>query len=289
MPSAPLRALPDLPPTSIYFWFGYPLPPRERMQAIARAGFDAVSLWWGESRAGGAGKQHLPALARQAGLGVDHVHAPYAHANDLWRAGVAGETLVAVYARCLDDCRRHGIPVMVLHASQGENPPPVTTIGLARLRRLVAHAEQQQVTIALENLRQSAHLEQAFATIHSHRLRFCYDSGHENHYTGKWDLLDRYGDRLAALHLHDNSGHLDQHLPPGAGTVPWDWLMRRIAQTGYRGAVSLEVSNVAAAHWRAMSAEAFLHAAYRAAHRLRQLMMDADTIRHPDPADGPRL
>lgn len=262
------------------------------MEHIARAGFDAVTLWWDDSRAGGDGQRRLSELARQNGLEIEHAHAPYAHANDLWRGHAAADALAAVYTRGLDDCARHGIPLLVLHASQGENPPPVNPAGLDRLRRLVAHAEQRQVTIALENLRQSDHLEQAFAAIDSPRLRFCYDSGHENHYTGQWDLLDRYGDRLAALHLHDNSGHLDQHLLPGAGTVPWPWLMRRIARTGYRGAISLEVSNVAAARWREMSAETFLHEAYRAAHGLRQLLMESldgpDGLPRPGEEPKPR-
>ncbi len=260
--------------TSIYFWFGYPVPPRERMGLIADAGFDAVMLWWGDEYQGVNGtKEQLPEMARNRGLWVENIHVPFADANLLWKDGINAGSVFERYLRCIDDCRDHGIPVMVLHATQGNHPPPAGPVGLDRLRRLVGHAERQGVTIALENLRRSEHLDRAYEAIPSVRLGFCYDSGHENHYTKEWNLLDRYGHRLAALHLHDNRGGLDQHLPPGEGTIRWPWLMEKIARTGYRGPVSLELSNIASPRLRKMSAESFLARAYSKAVALCAMMV----------------
>ncbi len=247
------------------------------MRLIADAGFDEVMLWWGDEYQGANGtKEQLPELARRRGLGVENIHVPFADANLFWKDGIGAASVFDLYMRCVDDCRDHGIPVMVLHATQGNHPPPAGPAGLDRLRRLVAHAERKGVTIAMENLRRSEHLDRAFETIPSDRLGFCYDSGHENHFTKEWDLLDRYGHRLAALHLHDNSGAFDQHLPPGEGTIPWPWLMERIARTGYPGPVSLELSNIASSRLRRLSAETFLVRAYRKAVELRSMMAIPD-------------
>ena len=269
--------------TSIYFWFGYPVPPKERMGLIADAGFDAVMLWWGdEYRAANGTKEQLPELARRRGLWVENIHVPFSDANLLWKDGVTAESVYARYLSCIDACRDHGIPVMVLHATQGNHPPPAGPTGLDRLRRLVERAQRQDVTIALENLRQSEHLDRAFEAIPSDRLGFCYDSGHENHFTKEWDLLDRYGHRLKALHLHDNKGGLDQHLPPGEGTIRWPWLMERIARTGYRGPVSLELSNIASSRLRRMPVETFLDRAHSKAVALGAMMTPLDGKARPD-------
>ncbi len=55
------------------------------------------------------------------------------------------------------------------------------------------------------------------------------------------ELLTMYGDRLLALHLHDNDGEEDQHALPGTGTIAWKPLMEKLDRLGYQGALSLEV------------------------------------------------
>ncbi len=259
--------------TSIYFWFGYPVPPSERMEMIADAGFDQVLLWWGDDYPESNGpKESLPDLARRNGLGVENIHVPFEGANRLWADPTEAELQLARYLRCVDDCADHGIPAMVLHLTNGDSARAPDGSGLDRMRRLAERAERRGVTVALENLRKPVHLETVFDAVRSDRIRFCYDSGHENCFTRTWDLLDRFGDRLAALHLHDNNGLRDQHLQPGEGTVHWPWLMDRIGRTGYPGPVSLELSVETSETWRNATAEEFLAAAHRKALELAALM-----------------
>ena len=50
-----------------------------------------------------------------------------------------------------------------------------------------------------------------------------FDVGHLNTTTREFDgFLRLLGDRIVHVHLHDNSGKADEHLPPGKGTVPWE-------------------------------------------------------------------
>lgn len=81
--------------------------------------------------------------------------------------------------------------------------------------------------------------------------------------------MSRYGSRLMALHLHDNDGSSDQHCLPFDGTVDWQKVMKNISQTGYQGAVALEVNNTG---YEDRHPEEFLHLAYERAKRLEAIL-----------------
>ena len=65
------------------------------------------------------------------------------------------------------------------------------------------------------------------------------------------DLLAAYGDRLAHVHISDNTGGTeDRHLPLGAGTIDWRTAVRWLKDAGYDGTVTLEVFSRAPEHLR---------------------------------------
>ncbi len=71
---------------------------------------------------------------------------------------------------------------------------------------------------------------------------FCLDVGHalvELGPKGPFLYLEALGDRLLHLHLHDNHGRKDDHLPVGAGQVPWEALAPRLR--GFEVTAALEV------------------------------------------------
>jgi sugar phosphate isomerase/epimerase len=56
------------------------------------------------------------------------------------------------------------------------------------------------------------------------------------------EILQRYGSRLAHVHLHDNrGGHADLHLALGMGTMDNQRYVRALKRSGYDGAITLEV------------------------------------------------
>lgn len=55
------------------------------------------------------------------------------------------------------------------------------------------------------------------------------------------DFLDRFGDRLAHLHVSDNQGQRDDHLPLGSGCLPLKTIFRSLKKTGYDDTCTLEV------------------------------------------------
>ena len=78
-------------------------------------------------------------------------------------------------------------------------------------------------------------------------LRFHLDSGHAKLERGhdRWDeYIDRLGPKLAHVHLSDNDGTSDQHLPLGAAprsTTDWPDHIRKLKTSGYDATITLEV------------------------------------------------
>jgi len=249
--------------TGIHCWFGYQINNKERFELIKQAGFDNVFLWWGdEFTDNDVNKNELPEMARSFSLEVENVHAPIDKINSIWTDSINSEEVVKRYTNCILDCAQHNIPTVVIHLTSGDTPPIASEIGLNRLKYLVELAERKSINIALENLRKPEYLQFVFSNIQSDRLGFCYDSGHENCYSQGMDLLGAYGDKLMALHLHDNDGQDDQHRIPGEGTINWDTIARKIQSTNYNGPMSLEVTNEFSKRYSNILAQGFLKAAH---------------------------
>lgn len=249
--------------TGICYWFGYQIKNNERLKLIKEAGFDNVLLWWGDEYANYDGdKNLLPEMARNVGLVVENVHAPFDNANCIWTDSISSEEVLKRYINCIRDCEQHYIPTVVIHLTSGNTPPPASQIGLDRIKALVELAEAKSINIALENLRRPEYLQFVFSNIQSNRLGFCYDSGHENCFSNGADLLDRYANKLMALHLHDNDGTDDQHRIPGEGTIDWNTVASKIQSIGYDGAISLEVTREFSKLYSGISAQEFLKVAH---------------------------
>jgi sugar phosphate isomerase/epimerase len=51
----------------------------------------------------------------------------------------------------------------------------------------------------------------------------------------------RFNERLAHIHIHDNHGELDEHLPLGAGAIDFKRVVRWLKEIEYSGTVTFEV------------------------------------------------
>ena len=56
------------------------------------------------------------------------------------------------------------------------------------------------------------------------------------------DAVCYLGSRLSCLHVHDNDGISDRHTPPYSGGVNWDAVMTALADTGYKGDFTYEIT-----------------------------------------------
>ena len=256
--------------TGIFYWFGYRSPLAERFRMIASAGFDNVLLWWGDQFSEDDGPAAERAdLARKTGLYVENIHTDFENANSFWTDNQTGLAVFDRYMKNVDDCRTHEIPAMVVHLSSGdEMPQPPDNLGLDRVKRLAEKAERNNVIIAIENMRITGPLDFVFRNVDSPNLKLCYDSGHENCLKTKHDILDNYGHRLAALHLHDNDGLTDQHTIPGEGNINWQLLINKLKKCNFAGSITLEADNNFPEKYKSYTAEQFLQSAYAEAKKI---------------------
>jgi len=253
-------------------WFGFKYSYEERIKFIKDAGFQSVMIWWGEEhRETNASKEMEPEIARKYGLNVENAHFPFNIINSLWEDSSEGDNLLNKYLLSIDDCKKHEIPTAVMHVTSGDNPPPFNQLGLDRFKRLVERAEKNNINIALENVHTLEHLDNLFDSIESDKLKFCYDSGHENCFTPGKDCLAKYGSKLAALHLHDNDGIRDQHMLPFNASVNWERIMKKLKEINYKGTLSLEVDAQYSNVINDYTAEKFLMEARERACRLLKI------------------
>ena len=71
----------------------------------------------------------------------------------------------------------------------------------------------------------------------------CWDVGHANF--GGYDQYEGImtcGERLKVLHLHDNNGKDDLHIPAFQGTINWHEVMRALRDVKFEGELNFEVA-----------------------------------------------
>jgi sugar phosphate isomerase/epimerase len=91
----------------------------------------------------------------------------------------------------------------------------------ARVPAVLDRADELGVTVAIENAweRQPEAFARLLDALPGERAKVCLDTGHINAFSRlpvkRW--WDAFGERVIALHLHDNDGLSDDHLPPGTG------------------------------------------------------------------------
>jgi sugar phosphate isomerase/epimerase len=76
-------------------------------------------------------------------------------------------------------------------------------------------------------------------------MKLVLDTGHANigDKTGHrvLDFIRRFGSRLGHLHVSDNNGRIDEHLPVGHGNIGFKAVARALKQVGYAGTLTLEI------------------------------------------------
>jgi sugar phosphate isomerase/epimerase len=250
----------------IYDWFGYDVSISDRYKLIKEAGFDNVMLWWSEGFGRGRDYQKGVQYARNAGLFIENIHTPVQEQNNLSLDNLDGESVFQCYLQCINDCSEFNIPSMVIHLP--EDKYPINKLGMERVEGIINQAEEFNVNIAFENLGNIHNVAHVLNFTDSKKIGFCYDSCHHANYAIEDDLLGKYGNRLMAIHLHDNGGEKNQHQLPFDGNIDWSMVMQKIVFTGYKGATTLEPMNWG---YENLSIQEFLSNAYRKAKKLDDL------------------
>ena len=228
----------------------YSIPTIDVIKMLKEIGFDAISPEWQED----AGIGELVEKAREYGLFVQSLHAPFGKSAAMWDSDKtlcdeAKEELLKV----LDDCKAWNIPIMVVHTWIGfEYEFDASKLHFENFDEIVVRAEEYGITIAFENTEGE---EYFFALMDRYKANqavgFCWDSGHEMCYNHSQDLLAKYGDRLVMTHLNDNLGISrfdgktfwtdDLHLLPYDGIADWDDIIQRLKNSQHMEVLNFEL------------------------------------------------
>jgi len=137
------------------------------------------------------------------------------------------------FKRAIDVAEELPFPRMVLHmgGSRETADPRKRDAAFSTLEHLVLHAKHVGVTLCVENtlseLSQPAYLRAFVDETRLTGLRFNFDIGHA--FLGDGEEAERIAkafepmrELVASIHLHDNHGEKDEHLPPYDGLIDWE-------------------------------------------------------------------
>src|SRR5205823_7723666 len=130
-----------------------------------------------------------------------------------------------------------GIELVNVHPVAQHLPPAEAVArNAAALAELDEAAHERGVTLMVENLRDPFGTPEGLAPLlaAAPRARFHLDVGHA-HLGGDRlrALLAAFGDRLGHVHVSDNFGIDDLHLPLGAGSIDWRAAAGSLRAAGY--------------------------------------------------------
>ncbi len=221
----------------------------EILNNIANAGFKNVMLSFKAKNI-----EETIKTIYDLGMNISCFHIDNKYANDLWATGEAVERYIQDIINQLEICGKYNIPIAVMHATWGSptdfalNP---NEQGLENFERILKVAKKNNVKIAIENVDYYSikHVYYLLDNIKDKSVGFCYDVGHHHLYNPKTDLIKKYGDRLFAVHLHDNlmdwhKGYdytRDLHLLPFDGKINFHKVCKKLKGVGYNGIVMLEL------------------------------------------------
>ena len=189
------------------------------------------------------------------GITVNQIHGPWRfpsnEAAEEDRADRFGKmTKAASIAKFLGAKYMAVHPLMPFGAESAENPDVVYEINRRFYKALSDVTGKLGVTLCLENmpfrefpLSSTESLLKLIEDINSPHLKLCFDTGHA-HLLGE-DLgnsIRKAGEKLKALHVHDNFGDKDAHLPPYDGSIDWGEVAEALFDIGYNGVINLETS-----------------------------------------------
>jgi len=219
----------------------------EFLSLVAENGFTAVEVFCSRAHFDYGSKPEIQALAgmlEHHKLQLASLHAPTSKDASAMRESGIPLSVCEVervrrieamdeFKRAIDVAEELPFPRMVLHmgGSRETADPRKRDAAFSTLEHLVLHAKHVGVTLCVENtlseLGQPAYLRAFVDETRLTGLRFNFDIGHAN--LGDEPEGERIAkafepmrELVASVHLHDNHGEKDEHLPPYDGSIDWE-------------------------------------------------------------------
>jgi len=185
---------------------------------------------------------------KAAGLAVT-VHAPFMDLNPGAIEPLVQQVTLQRYRQTLDAAERLGARLVVFHPGYdswryGKQRQAWLQQALHFWPELCVRAQRLGIQLVLENIydEDPELLINVVSGMGQPCLGHCFDIGHWALFgkPGVATWLKELGSGLYHLHLHDNYGREDDHLPVGAGYIDFTPLWDHLRSTGLRPSMTLE-------------------------------------------------
>jgi len=224
-------------------------------QAAQEAGFTFFEMWGMEPHfplEHAEEAERVRRVLEKFGMSVKSLHAPIDKGCDIsavdesvrqesvGRMKLAAERLVAL-----------GGDVLVVHPGRGREPDEDVSARKKQSERslteLCEFARELGIKIALENLCPNEvfdnpeELRAMIDQFDRDLVGICLDSSHANIRRDAVQTTQIFQGRVFSVHLSDNKGTADDHLPPFEGTIDWQGVLGVLTDGGFTGPWLFEV------------------------------------------------
>jgi sugar phosphate isomerase/epimerase len=218
---------------------------RELLGQIAEAGFEGLEIFGSRAHFDYTSKAEAREVAHALAdhhLFLSSLHAPTSRDVSATREGGQPLSICEVervrrieamdeLKRAIDVADDLPFPRMIFHMGGARETHDLRKrdAAFSTLEHLILHARHAGVTICIENTNSEmgdpSYLR-SFVDDTRLALRFNFDIGHAHLADGKEDKRVETAfvplrELIASIHIHDNHGEKDEHLPPYDGTIDW--------------------------------------------------------------------
>jgi sugar phosphate isomerase/epimerase len=219
---------------------------REVLGQISAAGFEGVEIFCSRSHFDYATKTEVREMAMALSdhrLSLSSLHAPTSRDLSATREGGQPLSICEVervrrieamdeLKRAIDVADELPFARMIFHmgGSRETSDPRKRDAAFSSLEHLILHARHAGVTICVENttseMGDPTYLRNFVEETRLTGLRFNFDIGHAHLADGpEAERIEKsfapLRELVAGVHLHDNHGEKDEHLPPYDGSIDW--------------------------------------------------------------------
>lgn len=220
-----------------------------QIEAFGKAGFDFLDLTLEpeEAYAGDVDISKIKKLVKKYKLLVVG-HTPWS----LPLASTFKSVRNAAYkefVKCLEVFSELGVQYVNIHPSMsgGAKPEDMLKYNIDFMKRIVKKAKAFGIDVMMENTSNIFNELEVIAQI-LHEvpdLKLHWDVAHANlgnegEKKTKLAFMN-FKDRIVHVHISDNNGQEDQHMPLGIGNIDWEFVVKTLKEHDYDGTITLEV------------------------------------------------
>jgi sugar phosphate isomerase/epimerase len=190
----------------------------------------------------------------KASFGLEYVvHAPWGDLNIASLNPCFRRFMLKRLIRSLNFASLLGARLWIFHPGAHSglsilHPGKDLEVHLASIRDLLRIADDLGISISIENmpepstmiLKRVEDFEEFYREMAGEKVGIAFDVGHANTVGQIHGFLDRLRDKIVHIHVHDNHGLMDEHLPIGKGTVDWFSVVSFLRKEHFDGLIMVE-------------------------------------------------